>query len=64
MAVALYDENGVLIGIQSKPVNGDNVTVEETADNLAKAKKITAFVWGSTQSMNPCAEVKSKTISE
>lgn len=64
MAVALYDVNGVLIGVQSKPVNGDNVTVEETADNLAKAKKITAFVWGSTQSMNPCAEVKSKTISE
>ena len=64
MAVALYDENGVLIGVQSKTVNGKNVTVEETEENLAKTKKISAFVWGSTKTMNPCAEVKSKTISE
>lgn len=64
MAVALYDENGVLIGVQTKAVNGENVTVEETAENLAKTKKISAFVWGSTKTMNPCAEVQSKTISE
>ena len=60
IAVALYDENGALISVHTEPANSGNVTVEETAENLANAKKVSAFVWRGINTMNPCAEAKSE----
>ena len=64
IAVALYDENGALISVHTESANSGNVTVEETAESLAKTKKVSAFVWRGINTMNPCAEAKSEIISK
>lgn len=61
VVVALYDGNGVLVGMKSEPITSSNVT-EIQLPYLESVKSAKAFLWSDLTDVTPVCKAKDVTI--